>query len=82
MDQAFVAYFTQMFTTSNPNFEFIDFALQDITRKVTSSMNDQLLAPFTHCEIERAIKQMYPIKAPGLDWFSCSILPELLERGS
>lgn len=32
-------------------------------------MNARLLAPFTKDEIERAIKQMHPSKAPGPDGF-------------
>ncbi|KAL9687617.1 hypothetical protein QQ045_032022 [Rhodiola kirilowii] len=33
-------------------------------------MNNMLLAPFTEGEVKRALFQMHPIKAPGLDGFS------------
>ncbi|CAM8886139.1 unnamed protein product [Rhodiola kirilowii] len=33
-------------------------------------MNDVLLAPFTGGEVRRALFEMHPTKAPGLDGFS------------
>lgn len=38
-------------------------------RKVTDSMNDKLLKVFTEEEIEYAVKQMAPLKAPRVDGF-------------
>lgn len=54
---------------TNPHKESIVSMLQDVTPKVTSSMNEQLLYEFTRCEVARAIKQMHPSKAPGPDGF-------------
>lgn len=69
LERAFTSYFLNMFSSSNPSLETIDNVLQDLSAKVTTTMNERLLAPFTRCEIERAIKQMHPSKAPGPDGF-------------
>lgn len=47
----------------------IELALRNIQPKVSQSMNNRLLAPFTKAEIERAINEMFPITAPGLDGY-------------
>ncbi|CAM9000705.1 unnamed protein product [Rhodiola kirilowii] len=33
-------------------------------------MNERLVAPFTDGEVKRALFQMHPIKAPGVDGFT------------
>lgn len=38
--------------------------------RVTTTMNEQLLQPFTEEEVFRALSQMQPLKSPGLDGFS------------
>ena len=35
--------------------------------KVTQGMNDWLVRPFVESEVKGALKQMYPLKAPGSD---------------
>ncbi|KAH1106793.1 hypothetical protein J1N35_010561 [Gossypium stocksii] len=37
--------------------------------RITSSMNDKLLQPFTEEDISHAIRTMYALKAPGVDGF-------------
>ncbi|KAL9670481.1 hypothetical protein QQ045_008034 [Rhodiola kirilowii] len=41
-----------------------------IPKVVTDDMNNALNAPFTEGEVKRALFQMHPSKAPGLDGFS------------
>ncbi|KAL9683131.1 hypothetical protein QQ045_014947 [Rhodiola kirilowii] len=41
-----------------------------IPKLVTDEMNAMLTAPFTKGEVKRALFQMHPTKAPGLDGFS------------
>ncbi|KAL9687723.1 hypothetical protein QQ045_032130 [Rhodiola kirilowii] len=41
-----------------------------IPRLVSEEMNDKLRVPFTEGEVKRALFQMHPTKAPGLDGFS------------
>ncbi|KAL9679265.1 hypothetical protein QQ045_017121 [Rhodiola kirilowii] len=41
-----------------------------IPKLVTEEMNNKLREPFTEGEIKRALFQMHPTKAPGLDGFS------------
>ncbi|KAH1080052.1 hypothetical protein J1N35_019813 [Gossypium stocksii] len=41
-----------------------------VEQNVSSSMNDDLLKPFTKEDIRIAIKEIAPLKAPGLDGFS------------
>ena len=58
-------YFKNLFTSSQPvvNAELIG-ALQT---KVTDRMNAKLLQEFQASEVEKALKQMHPMKAPGPD---------------
>ncbi|KAL9664727.1 hypothetical protein QQ045_020134 [Rhodiola kirilowii] len=43
-----------------------------IPKLVTAEMNNMLVAPFTEAKVKRALFQMHPSKAPGLDGFSAS----------
>ncbi|CAM8945360.1 unnamed protein product [Rhodiola kirilowii] len=47
-------------------------AFDQIPRLVSEEMNDKLVAPFTEGEVKRALFQMHPTKAPGLDGFSAA----------
>ena len=61
----FVEYFEQLFTSSQPTVG--DELLEAIQTKVTDRMNSTLLQDFRAHEVEKALKQMHPMKAPGPD---------------
>ncbi|KAH9800272.1 hypothetical protein KPL71_000599 [Citrus sinensis] len=57
----------ELFTTSSPGESHINAALQGMTPKVNSEMNDLLEQPFTTEEVTTSLFQMCPTKAPGPD---------------
>ena len=61
----FLDYCKQLFTSSNP----IELAVEidSISRVVTEEMNGILTSEFRTWEIDNALKQMAPLKAPGPD---------------
>ena len=65
IEEVVVGYYINLFTSSNP----MDFSelFQVIQPKVTPSMNQMLIKPFTKDEVKLALKQMYPLKAPSPD---------------
>jgi len=63
-----VSYFEKLYTTSHPN--CISKVIGAIPAKVTPKMNQSLIKQFTKEKVETALKQMHPIKAPGLDGMS------------
>ena len=58
-------YYEKLFSTTHP-MEFSEL-LQALQPKVTVEMNRMLGKVFTEDEVRRAMKQMYPLKAPGPD---------------
>ena len=58
-----VDYYSTLFSTSNPT-DFVKL-LDALEPKVTSAMNQMLLRDFQESEVKKALKQMYPLKAPG-----------------
>ena len=76
----FVDYYTCLFSSSSP----MDFeeTLHAIEPKVSREMNADLSREFHEGEVRKALKQMYPLKAPGPDgmpplfyqhfWSTCS----------
>ena len=58
-------YYTDLFTSNNPT--GFDEILEAVQPRVTSSMNQKLTMEFTADEVNVALKQMYPLKAPRLD---------------
>ena len=58
-------FYQDLFTSSNPtNFETI---LEEIPHVVIEEMNSELMKEFLTQEVEVALKQMAPLKSPGLD---------------
>jgi len=61
----FVDYYTDLFSSSLPeDFEEI---LHVVRLNVSREMNDDLARVFHEGEVRKALKQMYPLKAPGPD---------------
>lgn len=65
LDSLIVDYFQSIFST-NVDKGPMDFLLT-VWRRVTDSMNEDLIWDFTVEEIHIALKQMHPTKALGLD---------------
>ena len=63
--KTFVNYYEQQFLSSRPIVE--EELLEAIHTKVTDRMNASLLRNFNAQEVEKALQQMHPLKAPGLD---------------
>ena len=59
----FVDFYTRLFTSSNAH--DIDRVLEGVNKVVFDSMNADLLMPYSKEEVDVAIKQMAPLKAPG-----------------
>ena len=60
-----IKYYQDLFTFSKPNSQGA--ALEHIPNVITDHMNAVLNAPFREDEVKEALKQMAPLKAPGLD---------------
>ena len=65
MAELMTEYYTNLFTTSQP--PNLDETVGDIPKVVTVAMNNILIQDFKAEEVEQAIKQMSPSKAPGPD---------------
>ena len=65
IEKVFIEYYSDLFTSSEP-LDFIDI-LEAVQPKVTQSMNSMLVKEFQAGEVHKALKQMYPLKAPGPD---------------
>ena len=61
----FIEYYSDLFTFSEPS-DFTNI-LEAVQPKVTRSMNSMLVKEFQAGEVHKALKQMYPLKAPGPD---------------
>uniref|UniRef100_A0A2N9EK22 CCHC-type domain-containing protein n=1 Tax=Fagus sylvatica TaxID=28930 RepID=A0A2N9EK22_FAGSY len=60
-----IEYYTTLFTTSNPT--HLAEATSEVQKVVTLEMNNNLTREFRAEEVEQAIQQMAPSKAPGPD---------------
>ena len=58
-------YYTQLFTSSN--LQHLDRVLDGVKSVVSEEMNEKLVKTYTAEEVEIAIKDMAPLKAPGPD---------------
>ena len=68
VDGIILDYFRDIYSTSFP----ADFgaSLGAVDRKISDTMNEDLLSEFRTEEIRRALKQMHPTKSPGPDGMS------------
>ena len=57
------SYFEKLYTSSHPS--RISEVTDTISVRVTDKMNQSLIQTFTKSEVEAALKQMHPTKAPG-----------------
>ncbi|XP_062152877.1 uncharacterized protein LOC133861169 [Alnus glutinosa] len=64
----FLDYYKMLSSSSNP--VGIEGCLNSIECRVSNSMNQRLLRPFTEDEVRFALFQMHPLKSPGPDDFS------------
>uniref|UniRef100_A0A803PV25 Reverse transcriptase domain-containing protein n=1 Tax=Cannabis sativa TaxID=3483 RepID=A0A803PV25_CANSA len=60
-------YYEKLFTSSDINESVLNEVLSVVQPKVSSVMNNDLLAEFGEEEVIRAVKEMNPTKAPGAD---------------
>ena len=58
-------FYSNLFTSSNPH--DLDRILDGVQIMVTEEMRAQLDKPYTRKEVGVAIREMAPLKAPGLD---------------
>ena len=65
--EVFANYFNCLFSTNG----VVDYkgCLEALEGRVTETMNESLVRPFTEEEIKRVLFQMAPLKSPGLDGF-------------
>ncbi|KAH9663932.1 reverse transcriptase domain-containing protein [Citrus sinensis] len=67
VEQLICDYFTHIFTTTNPSQSQLHAALETVPAKLTEDMRKFMDQPFTTEEVEGALAQMCPTKAPGPD---------------
>ena len=60
-----VEFYQNLFASSSP--DQIEEAIKATPKVVSEEMNQVLVAPFERAEVELALKQMNPLKAPGPD---------------
>lgn len=65
-----VDYFNNLFSSSNTTSGDLSAVLECTDTVIEDQMNESLCEPFTAEEIRRAVFDMHPSKAPGLDGFT------------
>ena len=78
MSAIFVDFYSRRFNSSNGH--DIDRVLEGVNKVVSDDMNVELLKPYSKEEVDVAIKQMAPLKAPGPDGMPPIFLSIFLER--
>lgn len=63
-------YFKDLFSTSNPSNQELEFALYHVSLSVDANMNNTFCALFTYEDIRKALFDMHPSKAPGPDGYT------------
>ena len=71
-----VSYFPNLFSAKS-TLE-MDLALDCVQLRVTDMINEQLCILYTKVEIEQALSNMHPHKAPGPDSFNAFFFSEVL----
>lgn len=66
-------YFQQMYHSSCPTSQDTERGTRCVAQRVIADMNSSLSTTFTKEEVELALKQMAPLKSPGLDGFNPSL---------
>ncbi|KAL6176931.1 hypothetical protein ACLB2K_053563 [Fragaria x ananassa] len=72
--EAFISYFQNIFASQGCN--HMELVLDAIPQKISDAMNNRLCQPYGRGEIEQALKQMAPDKAPKEDGFSARFFQE------
>ena len=73
-----VDYYSSLFTSSRK--AEIEEVVQFTKLVVTEKMNSNLIWPFSRDEVEIALKQMAPLKAPGPDGMPLIFFSKILEH--
>ncbi|KAL0454986.1 UNVERIFIED_CONTAM: putative mitochondrial protein [Sesamum latifolium] len=60
-------YFRSIFVSTYPSKEALESVLSCLEARVSTTMSEALLQPFTSEEVTIALKQMHPLKSPGPD---------------
>lgn len=72
IEEVFRHYFQIIYNSSNSSALDTEKGTKGAINKVTTKMNNYLTSPFLKEEVEMALKQMAPLKSPGLDGFNIS----------
>lgn len=72
IDRIVQSYYEDLFSSKKPAMEAINRVLSFVHPRVTESMNDKLLAPFTNDDVRKATFELSSNKVPGSDGFPAS----------
>ena len=70
----FLHYFQDLFTTEG--IHGLEACLAGLDNRVTPEMNQGLGRAFTEMEVDKALKEMQPMKSPGPDGFSAGFFQQ------
>ena len=63
-----IEYYQNLFTSASPS--NLEEVLMTVPTVITEDQNAMLAAEFVQAEVEEALQQMAPLKAPGPDGFN------------